>query len=564
MNWGWDKETEVRPLGGAYGEKVMKREQQANRPASFKLDSVDRKLIQLLAERSSILAKTAKDRKGKDRSFVDPEQEKRLWGIWRQGVEEHGLNERLLRRVFNLINSLAYEQAERREDWVMALHPRLEPVDIDLPGPLDTLSTRMWLVTAAALGQGVRIPGAVLNDDLIELIKACNQAGADMGWDQEGAGSGGNAPQFDHASIFAGQDAFNFYVLLCLAMSSPGVCRFNGGTRLKAESMGFVASVLSAFGARQVSLVPGSEGVPLRLEASGEIPGELEIPEKAPRELVLALLLVAPRWVQEKGAFRLRLPPDSNQGWGISRIFSLWSQIGMDWEMDGRDVFLRGGELSVPSQPQVPLDPLLAGCVLAMPAFQGGEVLLRGHFPGSGPERDVLIQACEQAGLDLSIQTGQVHSVRALEATRELNMDCRTLPAFAPLALALAVASGGESHIRLDSGQDMDFAAHVLSGLGMESEQRSAQELRIRPARGRQQEPLSVTAPNATWSMGLALMALTGAKVSLKNPGALTALWPQFWSLYKELPRPRAKAVLGEEKKEESVHGQKRRRRIIE
>jgi hypothetical protein len=59
-------------------------------------------------------------------------------------------------------------------------------------------------------------------------------------------------------------------------------------------------------------------------------------------------------------------------------------------------------------------------------------------------------------------------------------------------------------------------------------------------------------------------MALAGAKVSIKNPGVLTSLWPQFWTLYKNLPRPRAKSLAGEDKKEESGHGPKRRRRIVD
>ena len=147
---------------------------------------------------------------------------------------------------------------------------------------------------------------------------------------------------------------------------------------------------------------------------------------------------------------------------------------------------------------------------------------------------------------------------------QSLSLDCCLAPGFVPLALALAVAVGGESVLCLDSGQDMDFAAHILSGLNMESEQRTAKELRIRPARGRQQESLTVTAPNAYWSLGLALTALSGSKLSLKNPGALTALWPQFWSLYKELPRPKGKTATTGGQKEESDHGQKRRRRIVE
>ncbi|MBS3779822.1 MAG: hypothetical protein KGY41_05470, partial [Desulfovermiculus sp.] len=488
----------------------------------------------------------------------------RLWGIWRQGVEEHGLNERLLRQVFNLINGLAYEQAERRDDWVMDLRPRLEPVDIDMPGPMDTFSSRMWLVLAATLGREVRVPGAVLNDDLIELVKACNQAGANMSWDQEGASSGATALEFDHTSIFVGQDTFNFYLLLCLAMSAPGVCRLNGGARLKSESMGFVSSVLSAFGARLVSLVPGSEGVPIRVEASGQIPQSLQIPESAPRELVLVLLLWAPLWARARGEFQLQMPTGPAATWGVDRIFPLWAQMGVKWKEDGRALILQGEELAVPSQPQIDLDPLLAGYVLAMPAFQGGRVRLYGEYPQRGVEREIINHVCYQVGLELSFSEGRIQSTLSHVRAQTLNIDCSLAPNFVPLALALAVSAGGESLICLDSGQDMDFAAHILSVLNMESEQRSAQELRIRPARGRQQEPLAVTAPTACWGLGLALIALTGSRLSLKNPGALTALWPQFWTLYKELPRPRVKTATSVSKKEENNRDQKRRRRIVE
>ncbi|WP_027369972.1 chorismate mutase [Desulfovermiculus halophilus] len=542
----------------------MKRGQNTLQSRSSRLHSIDKKLIQLLAERSQLLARDARERKGNDKSYVDPEKEKKLWSLWRQGLEEHGLNERILRRTFNLVNSLAYEQAERREDWVMALHPRLEAVDIDLPGPVDTVKTRLWLIMGAVLGRDVRIPGAVLNDDLIELIKACNQAGAGMSWDQEGASSGTVCPQFDHSSIFVGQDPLNFYLLLGLSLTSPAVCRFNGGARLKSESMGFLTDVLAEFGARQVFLVPGSDGVPIRVEASGQVPSKVRVPEEAPDEFVLALLLLAPVWARANGEFRLVLNADLEQFRGKHHLIPIWSQLGAVWEQDGKELIFSGSELTMPQQPEVGLDPVLAGYVLAMPAFCGGRVLLHGTFPQAGPERDAFLELSSQAGLDVDVREGGIESKSGGMPKADLRLSCRQSPRLIPLALALALAGGQESILGLSSGQDMDFAAHILASLGMESEQITDQELRIRPARGRQREDLAVTAPNACWSLGLALMALAGAKVSIKNPGVLTSLWPQFWTLYKNLPRPRAKSLAGEDKKEESGHGPKRRRRIVD
>jgi len=543
----------------------MKRRDNESRPLSYKLENTDRKLVQLLAERSRLLVRMAKERKHKDKSMVDAEEEKHLWSLWRQGVEEHGLNERLLRRIFNMINGLAYEQAERRDDWVMPLHPRQGPVDIDLPGPVDTLATRLWLIAGAALNQEVSIPGVVLNDDIIELIKACNQAGAHMSWDQDGVSSGAVSPQFDHTSVFVGQDAINLYLLLCLAISSPAVCRFNGGARLKSESLGFTSSLLAAFGARQVSMVPGSEGLPIRLEASGQIPDRFQIPDGAPRELIVAILLLAPAWAREKGVFRIGMPsePKHSQWATATKIFPLWSAMGVLWEQQGQELILTGSELTLPGQPKMDLDPFLAGYVLAMPGAHGGRACLHGTIAQKGLEWDAFQAMSHQAGLELEVMADRVQSRCDQIQDNTLQVDCSLVPEFFPLALALAVAAKGESVISVDSGQDMDFAVHVISALGMESEQRTARELKVRPVRGRQQEGLAVTAPNAFWCLGLALMALTGADVSIKNPGVLTSLWPQFWSLYKELPRPRANVVSRAGKQEEEDDAPKRRRRII-
>lgn len=541
----------------------MKRGDNDSRPSSFQLDNKDRKLVQLIAERSKLLAQTAKERKQKDKSLVDAEKEKHLWTLWRQGVEEHGLNERLLRRIFNMLNSLAYEQAERREDWVMPLHPRQGPVDIDLPGPLDTLSTRLWLIIGAALGQEVHISGAVLSDDLIELIKACNQVGTNMSWDKEGVQSGTVSPQFDHSALFVGQDALNFYLLLCLAISSPAVCRFNGGARLKSESLSFASTLISAFGARLVSMVPGSEGLPIRLEASGQVPEGFQIPEGAPRELILAILLLAPVWARERGVFRISLPAEPEQFLGTDRIFALWSALGVSFEQQGKEVVLHGVELTVPSRPNIAMDPFLSAYMLAMPGVRGGQVCLHGTLAQKGLEWDALQGISHQAGVELEVLPDRIESRCDHIQANDLHCDCSLVPEFFPLALALAVAAQGDSVLTLDSGQDMDFAVHILSALGMESEQRTDRELKVRPVRGRQQEGLSVTAPNAFWCLGLALTALSGAEVSVKNPGVLTSLWPQFWSLYKELPRPGAKVMSRAGKKEEENNAPKRRRRIV-
>jgi 5-enolpyruvylshikimate-3-phosphate synthase len=224
---------------------------------------------------------------------------------------------------------------------------------------------------------------------------------------------------------------------------------------------------------------------------------------------------------------------------------------------------MTGTELTFPSQPKLDLDPFLAGYVLAMPAVHGGRACLHGTLAHNGLEWDAFQEMSHQAGLELEVMADRVQSRCDQIQASTLHVDCSLVPKFFPLALALAVAAKGESVISVDSGQDMDFAVHILSAMGMESEQRTARELKVRPVRGRQQEGLVVTAPNAFWCLGLALMALTGADVRIKNPGALTSLWPQFWSLYKELPRPRANVVSKAGKQEEEDDAPKRRRRIV-
>ena len=71
------------------------------------LAEVDSELMRLLARRSELFDKHLQERRAKHQSLSDPEMEKGLWQVWQRESRGSGLDERLLRRAFHLLNGLA-------------------------------------------------------------------------------------------------------------------------------------------------------------------------------------------------------------------------------------------------------------------------------------------------------------------------------------------------------------------------------------------------------------------------------------------------------------------------
>lgn len=500
---------------------------------------MDSALVKLLGKRSRLFKKAAAARKQKKKSLVDPQQEKALWRNWRQWAEANELDEKMMRTLFNAVNGLGYEQAERKQDWELPLRPNPEPVRIELDGPRDCRQSRIWVFLAAASGSPLQLSPVILNDPLFELIKALNQAGGSFYWEQDRVLFRGDGTlDFDAKTIFCGQDPFNLYLLLFLAARKPGVCRFSGGSRLKLVDLRALETLIRDLGGRVISLVPGSHGLPLRLEAGGAGETAISIAPEVSDEMLQALIMALAATLQEGEAVKLQQVGAASGRFQFQGPAAVLEACGCCVEQLEGGCLIQGRALSIPESVDPPLDPLLCGFLLAMACVSRGRVHLRGCFPEQGLEAEAVLQLLKDAGLALERQAAEIRGAFEGRPGQTLSFDARGTPQALPLALALAVSRQGPSQLRVDSGEDLDFALLLLDLLKAEYSIQD-QVLDIHSGLNLQHcPPLKIHTVNAWWSMALAVIALKRPKMSVQNPGELTRLWPQFWSLFKGLPDP--------------------------
>jgi 3-phosphoshikimate 1-carboxyvinyltransferase len=532
-----------------------------SRPSGQRLESLDLEIIRLLQQRARLLGQSARGRQERQRSRVDANQEKALWKAWYRELVEHGFEEKTVRTIFNAANALAYEQDERTDSWSFPLRAYSGPVRLDIPGPPDTRMTRIWLAMSALTGSRSRIPQAVQNDWAYELMKAFNQAGAAFAWDRESFSHEGEADlDFDKKSIFAGQDPFNFYLLALSAARQPCSCKFTGSGNLKFMDLKPLFDLAPALGARLVPLLPGSHGLPLRLEASGDIAESIQLPSHAPLELGLALAVTAST-VSSHPAVHIGWPSGWPHGPGMERVLSLLEpSFSLDRGQSG--LTISTGRPKLPETAGLPLDPLLAAYMLGLPAMAGGQARLQGSYPDWLPEGEEALAMFRAVGLDCQLSRETVCTTASDERPSCSSLNCASTGQLLPLGLALGLACPENTQILAGSEEQAESADELMRALGLDCH-RSGTTLTLSGSVPGNPEEVRLFGPDPFWLLGLALISLRRSRIVLTNPGDLTELWPQFWTLYKNLPAPEAGPKPPASGKE-AGHGSKKRRRIVE
>jgi 5-enolpyruvylshikimate-3-phosphate synthase/chorismate mutase len=535
-----------------------------HKPGSVReeLAEVDSELMRLLVRRCELFDRHLQQRRAKKQSLADSEMEKGLWQVWQKESRGSGLDERLLRRAFQLLNGLAYDRTERPPEKEFLLRPSREPAAVDLVGPRDRRLTRMWLALAAASGSSIRLERPVMNDALFELLRALQQVGARIFWDSAAIWTeSGQAADFNGKSVYVGGDDLNLYLLVFMAAMGPGNCKLTGSTRARLADLGPLFELLPRLGARGVSILPGNRGLPMRLESSGNPEEEIVLPERAPPELGLALVLSCGLFQAAKR--EMRLSWTEGDGWHevLEPACEVLAACGVQLALESGSLSLGPGQVGLSRQPELPLDTELGACLLALPRFLGGWTRLAGAFPEGGSRRKNAARILQAFDVALE-EDGDAVVSRAVEPSgEEPELDLRRAGWAVPLAVSLSLAAGC-GRLRLPPGDNADFAAEVLRELGAEF---AFQEdlLRIASRPDDSGERLELTSPDSGWSMALALIALSRPGIVLRNPGELRGDWPDFWTIYNGLPRPQD-AFAARQEKGRKGHGSKRRRYIVE
>ena len=559
------------------------------------LMELDKQLLRLVVRRGRLLRKAS--RRGVGTTGV----EKALWRIWEEDAGRFGKDPSQWRRVFSLLQEITIRDVESVSDGY-GLSPGFFSADVDMTGPGSRFQARLWCLLAAQSPDAIHIPGAVTEDPLVELLKALNQVGAHLYWDEEGVKSRGTEVlSFLDKAVFAGEDPFNLYALIWLSLATEEQVKFTGGAGLKLLDLGPLKRFLPALGARLVNVAPRCAGTPVRLEASGVLPDGIVLPEDLPDEAILALMAVAPSF---PGGLSLSRAGGAAMPEPVAEVVRLLRQCGVAVEEEGGALRVGAGPPALPKRQKLNLDPFLSAWLLALPRFAGGKVRLVGRWPGHLAEARAAEALLRTAGVKLTVGKERVDAyTEGVSSSGGVRLDTSSVPDYFPLSLALAAAlrkstpservvvsdipgtqgPAGELLSRIgfmlrpveDGAEiveevveevvDVDAEAEAQEDVGADVREEAAAEAvpEASETSGESSVEVPWVSPGPHWSMGFALAAFVRPGLTLMNPGGVATIWPGFWTLYNALSGPvrdgsgRKKSTEGESDAPEKPRGRR-------
>ncbi len=506
------------------------------------ISEIDNQILNLLEKRAFLIRKEGAWRKSRQKSLVDPKLEKLLRGAFDKRAGDLGLDAKLSRQLFTLLNQFSLADARKAftgEGYKLA--PRVEPIRAAIAGPRSFRHTRMLLTMAAASGARVSLSPVTMNAPNKDLAKALKQVGAPISWDDDWIrNDGGRFLQFEGAMAFVGEDPFNFYMLLCLALGHAGRCKFTGKPGLQLIDAAALNKVLPSLGARVVPMNPNNPGLPVRLECGGAMDEEVTLPGNIDPDFAAALTLAAwsfPGGLTVKGlttAARTRVA----EAVDVLRLCGIEAELGAD------SVTVSDGVPAVEENPVLPLSVRLNGMLLALPLLSGGAVNVQGAWPRT-EQADKVLAELRKLGLRVDVATENVIATMEGEAPASADIALGEDAELMPLALALALRVGSARLL----GADNDVALELLDRMGA-SYEIGEDGVELKPFTPNWDG--TWFSPDPVWSMGCALAAYAVPGIVLENHGEVTATWPEFWNFYNSLPTGKMKPKPVREKKDDT------------
>ncbi|MDL2209571.1 chorismate mutase [Desulfovibrio sp. OttesenSCG-928-O18] len=540
-----------------------------NAPRPYKAEilaeliELDRDLMKLLVRRAKLVNKL---RAGKEHAATPAaaRAEKDVRAAWEKNAASFSRDDKFARQLFTLLQELRVDSRSDAESrGAFNLAPVRKPVAVAMPGLLSVNATRMLAVLAAWLNNDFALENVVLNDPLMDCVKALNNAGAKFSWS---AGARPGEGRLAHAvgprevnlatdkALYIGEDPFNMYLLAFLAAGRTGRARFTGGSGLKMADFSPLRRFLPELGARLAHSVPKSNGLPANVEASGVLPDHIVVPADLPREGLAALFCAAAAWKRKLSIDCANVPQPM-----FAAVFAECAVVLRDCSVkdaiDGTVVTLDAGEAALPQTLSCPLDPALSAYMLSLPVFAGGSVALSGVWNASSPREEQAARLLAAGGLAVRMESGEIGATPDPTATQDKAIDLREADAsLIPLGLALAARAARKSGKAvplplLADDADMGLVESFVSHVGL-----AVRDGKLITGNGEEKTPW--TCPSALWAFAFALCAYDVPNIGLTNPTVTTALMPSFWAFYNALPNP-SEARKAPEKQE------KPRRRII-
>lgn len=527
-----------------------KSDNRPRRPLREVVIDIDRDILRLLLRRHNLLERM---RSGK--GHLEPGEEKILRQAWEAAASRVSHDPRLSGRFFSLMQEVEFmprpaapsaegQEADAAEAMRTAfnLAPPHKAVHFAAPAPQSCRLSRAWLMLAAAAGQPLRLEPCLLNDAIVDCVKALAQMGSALTREAQGVTVRAARPvERPDKVLHVGDSSWNFFLLLGYYLGGPSRAKFTGGSSLRLADFSAVRRFLPQMGARLTHVVPRSDGLPVRLESSGILPGSISIPADVPAELAEGILLSAPFY--EK-SLRIDLSAHPQRQDIMDRVLPLLQAVRADVTEKDFCVHVIPGSVSVPEKPSLPMDASLAAPLLALPLLLAGEVRLEGGWSQNRND-DQPLAMLRSLGLKMSMSADHVTAAIASPlAADTFVLPTPLAPEWLPFGLALAAAvclRSGEARIPSETIADADMGQidGFLLACGLERDENGLLHKASQSANN------VWNAPSPAWALALALAACardarsTGFK--LGNPGIMMGLYPAFWALYNSLPEPALK-----------------------
>lgn len=491
---------------------------------------MDRKILAYIEERAALLRREGTWRRSKQMSKVDPQLEKMLRASWEEAGTGLGLDPRLSRQVFGLLNQFALQKGRAANPaGAYNLAPGREPAQARIDGPRSRRLTSMWAAMAASAGQPITLDHASESSSVKDFAKALAQAGVKSEWDSSTLEiSESHGFQFENAMIFTGGDTLNFYLLLTFAMGYMGRCKFTGQPLLQMLDLAPLNKLLPKLGARLAPMNPNNPGLPARLESGGPMDEDVTMLPGIDADFTGALALAA--WSFPGGLTIKGIAPSHRPA--VEDAVSVLQACGIEAELTKDTCTISDGIPEIPSTATLPLDVELASTLLALPAFSGGTVAVDGPWPETAQAAAVL-ESLEAMGVSFSRSDSRIEATGGT-VPKGLEIELGSYDELYPLALACGLRSG-EATIK---GAVPEIAIELLDRMNADYDA-DGNTLTVRP--GRLDWEGAWDSPAIGWTMACALLAYVRPHIALTNHAELTTEWPQFWNFYNSLPTGRMK-----------------------
>lgn len=489
---------------------------------------LDRGIIKLIAKRAKVI-----DRMIKYKS-LDAAAEKSIRTSWEQNTNKYCPDPKVARDLYLLVQSVKAVD-ETDYDHAYNLAPLPKPVLVNLQAPASARLARFYMTAAAAAGQKTCMKNVPLTDSVIHTIKSLNTMGGDLWFENNGTILSRESKGLRRGSdkiVHVGSDEQSLWLCLALSLGLPYHLKITGENRLCKINFAPIAQFLAQFNARLVQVIPASEGLPIRIEASGMISPTVKIPADLPVDFVFALMLAAPFWESavtfDMSDFYagLRENPDRQQLWNdnMEDIADCIKICSLPVTIEADSIHVRPGTVSLPEEIELPSDGEICASFFLLPAMTSGSVSLNGCWNGKGQQK-YLKQLMEFAGLDFSINgsTATAKGNSGTVAGDEIP-PCNTPTS---VLLALWAKINGKNVPMPQQAKDCPITESFLAHLGYTPDLERGEDLYA-----------PFMAPGADWAVAYALGAYIHPRVKLVNPNILNDYYPFFWRMYNTLPTP--------------------------